>query len=157
MSEKNQLPKKEKSTFRAILMYVGMVLLLFALCAFLIRLVNFDFGADPANPNKPNIEQPYGQVCDIEYYMVVDGKVQEVYDGLWRETGHYPRSYTVGNGVLVDELKAIAYPSSTLDYEYYGWYMDEECTQAFTGITNTTSGDVTLYAKIMKSCWTKNY
>jgi len=54
-----------------------------------------------------------------------------------------PATYTYGSTI---NMAAPTYTGDE-DYVFIKWYTDSACTSAFTGITPTTTGNITLYAK----------
>ena len=66
----------------------------------------------------------------------------------------YPDKYTIGERVLIDDLQYLITPSK--EYEFLGYFSDAECTVAFTGVDEETTGNVTVYALIRVSHNTPN-
>lgn len=121
----------------------------------------------------------------ITYIGVVDGSVTEIPSFLWTADGNYPTRYIVGETTQISDLRGkmeefvweleenelpvvvlagsgIRDPEdSNVTYFFYGWYLDEACTQEFDGvITAAQKGHITLYAKISvdsEDNWTGNY
>lgn len=113
----------------------------------------------------------------ITYKAVIDEKVCDVPDVLYRKNGEYPTIYYINRETEVSTLWGVMEPVCWEGFEgvyagapfyvnggdgymFYGWFLDEECTEAFTGITETQRGDLTLYARIeldLASDWTSNY
>ncbi len=95
---------------------------------------------------------------DITYKGVLYGEVIEIPEYMYLSGSEYPTEYEKGQGASVPELREY-YPVTDLkDIAFYGWYLNEECTQAFDGVISTEStGDITLYAKFVYWHWTPNY
>jgi len=94
----------------------------------------------------------------ITYKMVVRNAVEDIFEDMFKKNGNYPTSYVEGKSVLlIDDLKkeyqTFNSDGSGDDYTFKGWYVDEACTTAFTGITEETKGDVVLYAKVTYAFW----
>lgn len=108
---------------------------------------------DEETPPKPVVGK-YG----ITYKGVLYGEVIEIPEYMYLSGSEYPTEYEKGQGASVPELREY-YPVTDLkDIAFYGWYLDEECTQAFDGVISTEStGDITLYAKFVYWHWTPNY
>ena len=122
-----------------------------------------------SSTNPPNV---------IEYKAVIDGKVCEIPEFLYYADGSYPAEYTSGEALKISDLKGrmsvsdipqeenelpiismSGYPDpkdAQKEYEFYGWYLGEELTDAFEGRIET-EGKKTLYAKISVAYWTKFY
>lgn len=94
----------------------------------------------------------------ITYYGVIDGEKTEIPDYMYLSGTVYPTEYEKGQGTSVPALREY-YPVTDLkDIAFDGWYLDEECTQAFDGVISAEStGDITLYAKLVYWQWTPNY
>lgn len=86
-------------------------------------------------------------VNPIEYYAVVDGQKTSIPAEMYQDGKAYPITYEQGVSVTVDQL-ATEYTFETKKWTFEGWFIDEACQTAFTGITAQTTGKVTLYAKI---------
>lgn len=94
----------------------------------------------------------------ITYIAVQDGELTKINSELWKEEGYYPTVYVFGEEHQIDDLKAMIYLTTSTDLGFYGWYLDEECTEAFDGvITPETFGNITLYAKLEVAEWTPFY
>lgn len=122
---------------------------------------------------KPKPDTPL--VYWITYKMVSGGKVQEVYEPLFKEDGSYPIFYEEGKAVTISDLNGrvsssnLPYGSiitgaycdpnnSKRDFSFYGWFLDESCTIPLIDNTfSDLSKDVTLYAKISIGYWTDFY
>lgn len=113
----------------------------------------------------------------IEYKAVIDGQVCEIPDFLYYADGSYPAEYTPGEALKISDLKGdillidvpleggeasvmgVGYTDPEdpqKEYEFYGWYLDEDLTSVFEGRIET-EGKKTLYAKISVVYWTKFY
>lgn len=118
-------------------------------------------------------------------YVSANG--EDIKPFMYKKGGKYPTEYVSGKEVYVDDLLGkmesygsvnwwdtgeIEYPpvrlfsgvavqdpnNPNIEYEFYGWYLDKECTQAFDGkIEKTSVGNITLYADIAVAFWTKYY
>ncbi|MBQ8686023.1 MAG: InlB B-repeat-containing protein [Clostridia bacterium] len=86
------------------------------------------------------------EVYTISYKAVIDGTEADIPDAMYKEDGSYPTSYTKGVGATVSELQDITVEEDT--YDFIGWYLDKNCVYAFGGISTTSMGNATLYAKI---------
>jgi len=94
----------------------------------------------------------------ITYKAVLNGKtVADVPESMFGEGGNYPKAYYEGQGFLmVDNLKNRTITEAnktTKTYTFVAWYLDEGCTQKFTGSLSGVTGDITLYAKIKLGVW----
>lgn len=97
----------------------------------------------------------------IIYRAVVDGELKEFknMDDFKVKDKVYPTEYAYNATTTVDNLKNYG------NYEFGGWYLDEDCETEFSGTidaTNTSQrGTITLYAKITdlnnNIYWTPNY
>lgn len=86
----------------------------------------------------------------ITYYAVIDGVKQSVPDTAKEEGKTYPTEYEKGKSTTIPNLKVtctITVDGAEKEVAFGGWFTDEACTQAFTGITTKTTGNITLYAK----------
>ena len=100
----------------------------------------------------------YSKPYKIMYYAVVDGKVVDIPETMYKQNGSYPTEYLSENGATIDGLKSYVAITGTEDWEFMGWYLDEQCTQAFDGtIEQGTMRHIVLYAKISRAFWTPNY
>ena len=118
-------------------------------------------------------------------YVSANG--EDIKPFMYKKGGKYPTEYVSGKEVYVDDLlgkqtiihtKEVYWWDDTtpsiietvigspvqnpnnpnIEYEFYGWYLDKECTQAFDGkIEKTSVGNITLYADIAVAFWTKYY
>ena len=94
-------------------------------------------------------------VCTINYQIVTEGGAMDVPDDLWLTGKSYPKYYWEGDSVEISALKETYYPDRNTDWEFVGWYYDEECTQPVGGaISKECTGNITLYGKIVTSFWT---
>ena len=98
------------------------------------------------------------RLYNIEYVGVLYGERTDIMSELYLTKGTYPTEYIAGQGATVSDLREY-YPVTDLkDIAFYGWYLDEACTQPFDGtIEETQTGNVTLYAKLVYWMWTPNY
>ena len=93
----------------------------------------------------------------ISYQAVIGGALNEIPEEMFKSNGKYPTKYIEGGVLTIDDLKE-EYQSfnangSGNEYHFLGWFVDQACTQAFTGITTETRGDIALYAKITYAFW----
>lgn len=87
-------------------------------------------------------------------YKAVDyGIVTEIPSVMYKTDGSYPTLFKEGEPVTVSDLQD-SYGDT--EYEFFGWFLDEACTQAFSGTVDGNKS-ITLYAKIDVASWTKNY
>lgn len=114
--------------------------------------------SDDAGDNTDEETPPAVAKYAITYKGVLYGEVIEIPEYMYLSGSEYPTEYEKGQGASVPELREY-YPVTDLkDIAFYGWYLDEECTQAFDGVISTEStGDITLYAKFVYWHWTPNY
>ncbi len=119
---------------------------------------------------------PVGAAYSITYRAIENGVEKDIYEPLFKEDGNYPCCYSVGKKVDISPLNGAVtmIPSPWLgmegsyavtgefqdpndpnvDYSFYGWFTDKECTQKFCGfIPAEATGDKVLYAKIGKAWW----
>lgn len=91
------------------------------------------------------------ETCSIFYVGIKTYQKQEMQipDAMMPVTGNYPTSYIVGEAVHIDDLAYLWTPQA--EYEFIGYYSDPACEVAFNGITETTTGNVTVYALIQVS------
>ncbi len=99
---------------------------------------------EPSEPTEPTTPAP--ELYTITYKAVIDGVEADIPDAMYKEDGSYPTSYTKGVGATVSELQDITVEEDT--YDFVGWYLDKNCAYAFQGISATSMGNATLYAKI---------
>ncbi len=113
----------------------------------------------------------------IAYKMVVNGEdAEEIYDFLYQDEETYPTSYNCGAMPTIPSLYGEMLPvswdglqayigspavdpsDSDIEYLFYGWYLDEECSLPLAE-GEWLCGDITLYAKIQKDvdAWTDFY
>jgi len=86
---------------------------------------------------------------------LVEGEDGSVTYKLYYDRNTYNIDYNVGSGnnaegnptTYVYGTTASILDPSRSGYSFEGWFTDEVCTQEFTGITATTFGNITLYAK----------
>jgi uncharacterized repeat protein (TIGR02543 family) len=98
------------------------------------------------------IEEPV--FCTITYKAIIGGEVTDIPSGMFNEQLSYPTEYCVGmSEFTVPNLENKAIGGSY--YMFNGWFIDQACTVAFTGITKQTSGNLTIYAK--RSVWIPPY
>ena len=94
---------------------------------------------------------------NIVYYAIIDGgEPTAIPDKMYKSNGSYPTSYLGVNGATIDDLQDYG------NYEFQGWYLDEECATPFDGtIDEGGTRQVVLYAKIIDLnndiYWTPNY
>lgn len=165
--------EKKSSLWSRIIQYVGFTMLIIALTSFFIKIVK------PKEPNPPNaVETPTETIYTITYLgsvdellafqenelpiMPLDGvkerAVVKIIDGLFKDDGYYPTGYVSGKSVEISDLEKSADINLDYHYTFGGWYVDSACTQEFTGITEETVGDVTIYAKLtLRNSWTAFY
>lgn len=110
---------------------------------------------EPAAPEEPEEPEPVKRT--ITYKAVIGKTIGDIPTGMFIEDGDYPVEYVETVSVLtISNLKNFETyegDGSGLSYEFKGWFTDEACTKAFTGITTETTGNITLYAKIIFSYW----
>ena len=94
----------------------------------------------------------------IVYRAVVGTKVNTFtdFDAFKIKDGSYPTEYQYNATTTVSALKELVeYPLKK--YEFLGWYLDEACTQPFSGTIDATNpaqrGTVYLYARLSKTAW----
>lgn len=96
----------------------------------------------------------------ITYLAVLDGELKTFdLSTFKKQDGVYPEKYAYNTTTTVSELKTVG------NYEFGGWYLDEECTTAFNGTIDATvtsrRGELKLYAKFTDInndiYWTPNY
>lgn len=88
----------------------------------------------------------------IIYKAVINGKLGEIPSFIF-SAYDYPKVCVIGESVAIRNL-----PSNVGDYDFYGWYLDAECTVKFTGtFTDAIGESVILYAKMTKSFYTDFY
>lgn len=109
--------------------------------------------------NRLQIQSPTAVEYSISYKMVVDGgEAEDVYEGLFKDEGKYPTTYSSDVGTMIDDLNKRVDITGTTDYNFEGWYLDEALTIKFNGVIYPSAiGDITFYAKISKGYWTKFY
>lgn len=129
----------------------------------------------------PELPSEIPQVYTINYLAVEDGTVTGVYAPLFKSDGVYPVCYTVGEEFTVSDLygrtkrtpapEEWGFGSAEIvtgifqdpydgrrDFEFLGWFLDEQCTQAFTySAMKEVSGNIVLYAKLSVGYWTAYY
>ena len=95
----------------------------------------------------------------ITYLAVVDGKVQAFanLDTFKKEDGNYPESYVYNTETKIDDLK-----TQVSNYQFGGWYLDEECEIEFDGTVDANRrGELKLYADFIdlnnNKYWTPNF
>lgn len=102
----------------------------------------------------------------ITYKAVINGTEGDILNGMWKQNGKYPTTYTKKDGLKTTELDDLkSYTDSGYEYTFKGWYLDKECTQKFAGIPAGNAANVPLFAKYEKvkedinndGSWTKNY
>lgn len=125
-----------------------------------------------------NIENPTNSTSNnaynISYYAVENGEVGDIYTDMYKIGGNYPTSYSSDDNLYIDDLLGkmspvmlggtTCYIGSSIpdrenpnkDYAFYGWYTDSACTISFQQ-GKRYAGNLTLYAKIMVSCWTPSF
>ena len=100
--------------------------------------------------------------ADIVYLKVVGGGEPKPFDDMDKfkpasvEGKSYPIEYKYNTKTKVDDLQNYGDR-----YDFVGWYLDEECTEEFSGTIDATNaeqrGTLTLYAKINVMTWTRPY
>ncbi len=83
---------------------------------------------------------------DITYINVLDGARNDDYNPY----NSNPSEYTFGDTVTLKDM-------SHSGYKFGGWYTDEACTKAATGISATDTGKKTFYAKWTENIYTITY
>ena len=98
------------------------------------------------------------ETYSIVYYAVVNGKKQEcsaLPAQMFLEDGKYPTCYEAGVAVEISGL-AVRYEKGRDVWLFYGWFTDEQCSNAFEEMTDLEK-DYVLYAKIGYSKWSLGY
>ena len=114
-------------------------------------------GGNDAPAEDPNAGD---EIVDVEGEtegdVVVEGEgAIDVPERMWLTGKSYPSYYWEGDSVEVDNLVELYHPDRNTDWEFIGWYYDEECTQPVDGaISKDCRGDLTLYGKLNTSEWT---
>ncbi|MBQ4053088.1 MAG: InlB B-repeat-containing protein [Clostridia bacterium] len=104
---------------------------------------------------KETAEQTYEYT--ISYRMVLDGELEEIPEAMYKPGGSYPKGYSSDESVKIDRLQS-GVISKNEDLEFYGWYLDDDCTLKFSGtIEKGQSGNLILYAKCGIAMWTDFY
>lgn len=89
---------------------------------------------------------------NITYRAVFNGSVIDIPQDMFIPTTEYPETYLEWKSEFeINDLGKSPYYKSNGEkayYGFYGWYLDQSCTQSFIGITPETSGDITLYAHL---------
>ncbi len=83
---------------------------------------------------------------DITYINILDGAKTDDY----HPYNSNPSEYTFGDTVKLKDM-------SHSGYVFGGWYTDEACTKAATGIAATDEGEKTFYAKWTENVYTITY
>ncbi len=87
----------------------------------------------------------------VAYYVISeDGVVKPLseWEILKKQNGEYPTAYVGGAITTVDALQSVP-NGEAKRYGVSAWYTEEACTNEFAGITVETTGDISLYAKVM--------
>lgn len=94
----------------------------------------------------------------IQYCYVLDGSTPKTFDDIdkFKVDGKYPTEYNYDEATTIDDLQSFN------NYEFGGWYTDEECQTEFEGeIPANQRGEFVLYAKLTDlnndGLWTPNY
>ena len=84
-----------------------------------------------------------------------DGVLEDVPEEMKIVGARYPEYYYEGRAVQIDNLSyEYYYPTSSFDWQFQGWYLDEACKVAFSGeIDESQRGDVTLYGLVDIGYW----
>ena len=85
----------------------------------------------------------------ITYYAVIDGETKSIHKDMYKEDGKYPTKYVVGKGADIDDL--VEYTENDFKYTFGGWFADEALNTAFVMNDKEANGDVSVYAKIIKT------
>ncbi len=89
---------------------------------------------------------------NITYKAVLNGWVMEIPQDMFIPQTEYPNTYLEWKSEFgIDGLQKILYYKQNGEKVYYdfcGWYLDQACTQSFTGINKETNGDITIYAQL---------
>lgn len=164
--------EKRSSLLLRIIQYVMVGMAIFGLTSALIHLVR------PKDVKEPG--QDGGSYLDVytitylasanEQITVVENelpiiffndsgrKIFEIDEALFKENGAYPTEYVYGSPIQIDGLRSKVSVNLDFYYMFGGWYVDSGCTEKFTGITEDTVGNITLYAKLtLTSSWTGFY
>ena len=90
---------------------------------------------------------------NITYKCVINGEIVDLSAEFMRENGKYPLAYNEGEGdVLIDDLKEETYICD-IRYRFVDWYTTPTFEKEFAGITPETTGNIIIYAKIIKDVW----
>ena len=93
----------------------------------------------------------------IAYKAVINGKVTDIPAKMFMEGGNYPTECKQGaSGMISSLIKGEFFEDNGAGEEctFKGWFLDEACTQAFTGDISALTGDsIILYAKISYAYW----
>ncbi len=130
-------------------------------------------------PNTPDALPTPPTAYTITYRAIMNGEETDVYAPLFKLDGQYPTTYKAGTAVHISDLNGRmsvskadfygkgyenahtvtgAYSEGNTDYEFYGWYLDKECTREVVGFTAAEArGDKIFYAKISKVYWIGPY
>lgn len=95
-------------------------------------------------------------VKTVTYYAVIKGEKKDLsaLPEKMRNGVSLPETCSEWSDLEVGDLKG--YLGETVEYKFEGWYMDENCEQAFD-VSKIEGDDLTLYAKISYEVWTKFY
>ena len=93
---------------------------------------------------------------NIIYKAVIDNQIVDIPVDMYDDNVQYPTSYYEGDIVVINDLIKQYQPNAYSLYEFVKWYTTSECDQEFTSITATTTGDITIYAKINYEFWSPN-
>ncbi len=112
----------------------------------------------PTESVESSEETPAPARYTITYMMASGGQLSNVPQLLIDDAGTYPTSYEEGAAVTVSDLRGrgngyVDPENSCKDYKFYGWYMDQACTQAVKDWDNWT-GNVVLFAKVEQNVLT---
>ncbi len=92
----------------------------------------------------------------LTYKAVINNKIAEIPSEMFNTNGLYPNNYYEGDEIAISDLIKEYQPNVYSVYEFIKWYTTSDCDEEFTGITTSTTGNITLYAKIIYSFWTPN-
>lgn len=121
--------------------------------------------------NENNVVDYTANVYNIYYRAVVNGEVVKVSSAMWKKDGNYPTYYKSGSDTSKINDLTLRISMADGDKSFFGWYLDEECTQKFDGVLDETqTGDIVLYGWYIDldenelppvmwddDLWTKNY
>ena len=119
------------------------------LCLFLCLIMGFALASCGGNDDHDSLFNSSSSLenCNIEYYAVLNGEKSSIPPQMYDENGNYPNSYMEGVSVTIDNLQTEC-KIDNYTFIFEGWFIDEACQTPFAGITASTRGKLTIYAKI---------